>query len=87
MGQEDLYGGIENGVNNVEHTPRNNYGDVEAIHSHIKKIKGPTEKQLYYIEFIEHQTNIKFTGKTRKEAFKYINENKSKIFHDNYEND
>lgn len=28
MGQEDLYGELDNGIDYVEDTPRNNYGDV-----------------------------------------------------------
>ena len=28
MGQEDLYGEPDNGIDYVEDTPRNNYGDV-----------------------------------------------------------
>jgi ribosomal protein L10 len=47
----------------------------------------PTQKQLDFIYFMEGQTGIKFTGKTKKEASKYIDENKSKIPHDAYESD
>lgn len=47
----------------------------------------PTQKQLDFIYFIEGQTGIKFTGKTKEDASKYIDENKSKIPHDAYDND
>ena len=47
----------------------------------------PTEKQLQYISFIESETGIRFTGTTKSEASKYIDENKSKIPFDAYESD
>ncbi len=39
----------------------------------------PTEKQRSYISFIEDETGIIFYGKTKKEASKYIDENKNKL--------
>jgi len=47
----------------------------------------PTVKQLNYIEFIEEWTNIKFTGITKQDASKYIDDNKSKIPTVAYESD
>ncbi len=38
-----------------------------------------TEKQLEYIRFIEDETGIKYNGKTKQEASKYISENKDKV--------
>ena len=38
-----------------------------------------TQKQLDYIEFIEEETGIKYTGNTKAEASKYISENKNKV--------
>lgn len=29
MAQEDLYGEVDNGVDYIETSPRNNYGDIE----------------------------------------------------------
>jgi hypothetical protein len=37
----------------------------------------PTEKQLEYIESIEDNTGIIFTGTTKEEASKYISANKN----------
>lgn len=47
----------------------------------------PTEKQLQFIEFIESETGIRFTGATKAEASEYIDKNKPKIPVDAYEND
>ena len=41
-----------------------------------EQIEKPTEKQLKYIESIEDNTGIIFTGKTKKEASQYIDVNK-----------
>lgn len=38
-----------------------------------------TDKQLAYIRFIEEETNILYTGKTKQDASKYISENKNNI--------
>ena len=38
-----------------------------------------TKKQKNYIDFIEDETGIIFIGKTKKEATKYISENKDKV--------
>jgi hypothetical protein len=38
-----------------------------------------TKKQLEYIRFIEDETGIKYKGKTKAEASKYISDNKDKI--------
>ena len=38
-----------------------------------------TQKQLDYIRFIEEETDIKYIGKTKEEASKYISDNKDKI--------
>jgi hypothetical protein len=38
-----------------------------------------TEKQRSYITFIEDETGIIFNGTTKKEATKYISENKDKV--------
>lgn len=41
------------------------------------QIEKPTEKQLKYIESIEDNTGIIFTGKTKEDASNYISANKS----------
>lgn len=38
-----------------------------------------TEKQLEYIRFIQEETGIIYIGNTKKEASKYIYENKDKV--------
>lgn len=38
-----------------------------------------TERQLNYIRFIKEETGIKYEGKTKEEASKYISENKDKV--------
>ena len=38
-----------------------------------------TEKQIEYIRFIEDETGIIYSGKTKEEASKYISENKDKV--------
>lgn len=38
-----------------------------------------TEKQKRFISFIEDETGVVFEGKSKKEASKYIEENKDKI--------
>jgi len=37
-----------------------------------------TEKQIVYIRFIEDETGVRYEGKTKQEASKYISENKDK---------
>lgn len=46
-----------------------------------------TQKQKDFIEFIESETGISFNGTTKKEASKYIDENKRKLPIDSLEND
>jgi hypothetical protein len=40
---------------------------------------GITEKQKNYIDFIQDETGIIFSGTTKEEATKYISENKDKV--------
>jgi hypothetical protein len=56
----------------------NNQSDTEK-HLCNKTCEGETIKQLKYISYIESETGIKYNGKTRYEACKYISENKDKI--------
>jgi hypothetical protein len=41
------------------------------------ELEKPTQKQLDYIESIEENTGIIFTGTTKEEASKYISANKN----------
>jgi len=39
----------------------------------------PTKRQLEYIKFIEENTGIKYRGRTKQDASKYISENKDRV--------